>query len=232
LEKEEPKMGRIWDKVRVKENPATYLVADAEYALGCARSAKDNEAATRFARLAILMYAFSLEGFVNFVYEYSEVEPEDWRNLSFKEKWLRASSLCLPCNGVLREENDEVLYRPGDPIESFLEDADPFISFLELKAFRDRAVHLKARFAMVAHDDVEAHLSREEYYPCSGLPKLLEFCTLEHAESARRIYNSMTEELNRQMKGTILNLFKTEGSVLVEYFEDYDENDEDWPTDV
>ncbi len=49
--------------VVVKENPATHLVSDAEFALECARAANernDDEATTRFARMAILLYAISL----------------------------------------------------------------------------------------------------------------------------------------------------------------------------
>jgi hypothetical protein len=207
-----------WHWVYVKENPATYLVSDAEFALECARSAKgreDDEAATRFARVAILMYAFSLEGFINFVYEYYEVPASTWSNLSFKDKWLRAASLCLPCTGLLETE-EGVVYRKGDPVESFREDAEPFVSFLELKAFRNRTVHLKPPFAMVEHDEVDAHLSREEYYPVSGLPKLLQHCSVEHAETARRIFQAMTGELDRQMKGTILKSFEAEGGAEVE----------------
>ena len=66
-------------------------------------------------------------------------------------------------------------------------------------------------YAQVEREAVEAHLVREQYYPVSGLPKRLQHCRLEHAETARRIYQAMTEELDRQMKGTILNYFATEG---------------------
>jgi hypothetical protein len=209
---------KSYRQVYVKENPASYLVSDAEYALARAYSAndrKDDEARTRFARVAILLYAISLEGFINFVYEYSQVPASTWGNLSFKDKWLRAAPECLPCNGV-QEIDGVVVYRPGDSIESFREDVEPFVSFLELKAFRNSAVHLKPQFVMVEHDEVDVHLHREEYYPVSGLPKLLQHCSIEHAEAARRIYQTMTKELDRQMKGTVLGLFKTEGGAWVE----------------
>jgi len=215
-------VGSGWNQVCVKENPATYLVSDAEYALECARSAKDredDEAAARFARVAILMYAVSLEGCINFVYEYHEVPASAWSNLSFKDKWLKAASLCLPCTGVL-ETLEGVVYRKGDFIEGFREDTEPFVSFLELKAFRNSAVHLKPPFIDMVREEIDAHLSREEYYPISGLPKLLQHCRVEHAETARRIYQGMTQELDRQMKGTILELFATEGCAWVELIDD------------
>jgi hypothetical protein len=207
-----------WNQVCVKENPATYLVSDAAFALECARSANDrkNEVETaRFARIAILLYAVSLEAFINFVYEYSEVPASKWRNLSLKDKWLRAALECLPCNGELETEHGFV-YRPGDPIDTFREEAEPFVSFLELKAFRDSVVHLKPPFVMVGHDEIDLYLGREQYYSVSGLPKLLQHSRIEHAEVAGRVYQAMTEELNRQMKGTVLPMFEIEGGAWVE----------------
>jgi hypothetical protein len=225
-------VGRVWNQVCVKENPATYLISDAEYALECARSAndrQDDQAATRFSRVAILLFAVSLEGFVNFVYEYSQVPASIWRNLTLKDKWLKAAPLCLPQNGVLITEAG-VVYRPGDPIENFQEESESFVSFLELKSFRDCAVHLKppfADFVDVEREEIDAHLSREEYYSISGLPKLLQHCRLEHAETAKRIYQSMTGELDRHMKGEVLKLFGTEGGAWVESIDDsYDEAEE------
>ncbi len=204
--------------VVVKENPATYLVSDAEFALDCARAANernDDEATTRFARMAILLYAISLEAFISFVYEYSEVPAPFWTNLSLKDKWLRAAQECLSSLDSL-ETDDGLVYSRGNPVESFREDGEPFLSFLELKQFRNRLVHLKPPFVSVSPEEVERHLEREEYYPISGLPKLLQHCRVEHAETAREIYRAMTKELDRQMKGTIRSLFDTEGAVWVE----------------
>jgi hypothetical protein len=226
---EDERMARAMNQVYIRENPATYLVSDAEYALECARSAndrKDDDAATRFARVAILLYAVSLEGFINFVYEYSEVPRSTWSKLSFRDRWLNAASLCLPENGVL-EVNDVVVYRPGDPIETFREDAEPFVSFLELKAFRNRSIHLMPPYAQIEREEVEAHLAREEYYPFSGLPMRLQLCSLEHAETASRIYRAMTQELDRQMKGTILKHFATEGGAVLEWLCS-EEDDVEW----
>lgn len=209
-------------RVFVKENPATYLVSDAEFTLEHARSAadrKDDDTAVRFARIAILLYAVSLEGFINFVYEYSQVPASTWTNFSLKDKWLRAASECLPCNGVLATELG-VVYRPGDPIETFRQNAEPFLSFLELKSFRNGVAHLKPPFEMVKPHEVDLHLSREKYYPASGLPKFLQHCRIEHAETAKRIYQAMTEELDRQMKGTVRKLFEVEGVAFVESIHD------------
>src|SRR5260370_36788745 len=94
--------------VVVKENPATYLVSDAEFALECARAANernDAEATTRFARMAILLYAISLEAFISFVYEYSEVPAPIWTNLSLKDKWIRAAQECLSSLGSLETDD-------------------------------------------------------------------------------------------------------------------------------
>ncbi len=191
--------------VVVKENPATHLVSDAEFALECARAANernDDEATTRFARMAIL-------------HEYSEVPAPIWTNLSLKGKWLRAAQECLSSLDSL-ETDDGLVYRRGDSIETFGEDGEPFLSFLELKQFRNCLVHLKPPFVSVSPEEVDRHLEREEYYPISGLPKLLQHCRVEHAETAQRIYRTMTQELDRQMKGTIRSLFETEGGVWVE----------------
>jgi hypothetical protein len=208
------------DQAYVKENPATYLVSDATFTLECARVAsdsKDDERMTRFARTTILLYAIALEAFINFVYKYSEVPTRRWRKLSLKDKWLRAVEECLPLQGEVVTE-DGVIYRPGDPVDTFREEKEPFASFLELKAFRDSVVHLKPTFANVRRHEINSHLNREEYYPASGLPKRLQFCRVEHAETALGVYRAMTEELDRQMKGLILRLFvgDADGGGLVE----------------
>lgn len=220
-------VGSAFNKVYVKENPATYLVSDAEFVLNSALSADargDEQAATRLSRVAILLYAVCLEGFINFVYEYSGVPASAWNGLSFKDKWSQAAHMCLRENGVLHID-DVVVYRPGDKVETFHDQVEPFPSFLELKAFRNSALHLKPPFAMVKEDQVDEHLGREEYYPCSGLPKRLRDCRLEHAQIAQRIYRDMTKELDRQMKGIILGLFESEGGAWIESI---DEDDRVW----
>lgn len=144
-------------RVVVKENSVTHLVSDAEFALHSAQSAinrNDDVAAARFARMAMLLYAFSLEGFINFIYEYFEVPEASWKHLSFKDKWLRAALECLPLCGVLETE-EGIVYRPGDTIETFRADAEPFTSFLELRSFRNSVAHLKQAFAEVNPEHVE-----------------------------------------------------------------------------
>lgn len=205
-------------KVVVKENPVTYLVADADFALQSARSSinqKDAAAAGRFARTAILLYAISLEGFINFIYEYFEVPESSWKHLSFKDKWLRASTNCLPLCGIVETEAG-VVYRPGDPIQMFAAEAEPFVSFLELRSFRNSLAHLKAAFAEVEPRHVEVHLNREGCYPASLIPYYLRLVRVEHAETARKIYQAMTTQLDLQMKGMILKLFEIEGGAWVE----------------
>lgn len=202
----------------IKENPATYLAADAAFALECARLANarsTEEEAARFARMSILLHAISLEAFINFVYKYHEVPESTWSRLSIKDKWLRASRECLPRCGIV-ESTEGVVYRPGDPIETFREDTEPFASFLELKNFRDSLVHLDPPFAHITKDKIESHLAREEYYVTSRLPMRLQLCGVEHAQVANDIYQAMTKELDRQMKGLVLESFAQEGLVWME----------------
>lgn len=205
----------------------THLIADADFAVDMSRAATDRMdegAASRFARMAVLLYGLSLEGFINFVYEYSRVPDERWRDLSFKDKWLNASSECLFHGGILETEKG-IVYRPGDAVQRFQDNAEPFLSFLELKAIRNSVVHLKPQFNSVDVESIDAHVRREEYYPFSGLPKFLKDYRVEHAETAKRIYRQMTEELNLQMKGTILYLFETEGGVFVETVDEWQDEE-------
>ena len=215
-----------WNQVCVKQNPATHLVSDAVFALECARSAngrKSDEETKRFARISILLYAVSLEAFINFVYRYAEVPASRWKNLSLRDKWLRAASECLPYIGELETDRGFV-YRLGDPIDTFDQESDAFVSFLELKAFRDSTVHLKTAFFMVGHGEIDQHLDREEYYPVTGLPKRLQHTRFEHAEVAAGVYQAMTQELDRQMKGSIMRMFEIEGGAWVESFVDDEED--------
>ena len=219
-------MAHDWKNIAyVKENPATHLAADAAFALEYARSAnsrKNDEETARFARMSILLYAVSLEAFINFIYRYHEVPESRWRSLSLKDKWLRAAPECLGSSGTIETEQG-VVYRPGDPVETFRKDVEPFVSFLELKSFRDSLVHLDPPFAEVTKDNVESHLTRAEYYAASGLPKRLRNCGVEHAQIAMEIYHGMTRELDRQMKGLVLNKFSEEGGAWIETFIDDDE---------
>lgn len=203
------------DHAFVKENPAIFLMTDADFALQCAKDARycgNGESSSRFARMAILLYAVSLEAFINFVYEYSEVPRREWESLSLKDKWLRASKVCLPLHGIVHDE-DGIVYQPGDPIETFAENENPFVLFIDLKDFRDRVVHLKPTFTSVLHREVDSHLLRNEFYVTSGLPKRLKMCVVEHAEIAMRISEQMIAELDRQMKGLVLPLFQGEAWV-------------------
>lgn len=209
---------RHWSDIAyIKENPATFLGADAAFVLECARasSARGNaDEATRFSRMAILLYAVSLEAFINFVYKYHEVPETRWARLSSREKWLNASRECLACCGTLETEQG-IVYRPGDPVETFDEMCEPFVSFLELKNFRDSLVHLDPPFVEIGKDEIESHLARENYYCASRLPKRLHHCGIEHAQTASAIYNAMVTELDRQMKGIVSGLFSEEGRVVI-----------------
>jgi len=80
--------------VVVKENPATYLVSDAEFALQCARAAhepKRGRGDTTVRQNGDPLYALSQEAFISFVYEYLRSSSINLEICSLKDKWLRAA---------------------------------------------------------------------------------------------------------------------------------------------
>ena len=104
--------------ILIKENPAAYLFADADWAFSAARDAKaagDVTAEVSASRAAVFLYFAALEGFINFVYRYSEVESTEWEKWPTIKKWLRAPELCLPGHGTIHHEDGTVLHRVGDP---------------------------------------------------------------------------------------------------------------------
>lgn len=105
------------EPILVKENPAIYLLSDADRALLVARDARrlaDTEQEASASRSAVFLYFAALEGFINFVYWYSDVEEVQWDRWSTVGKWLRAPEMCLPGHGTIYDEDNTVLHRPGE----------------------------------------------------------------------------------------------------------------------
>jgi hypothetical protein len=217
--------------VFLKENPAAYLMADAELALKNAQDAHvsgDTDREASFARMATLLFFVALEGLINFVYEYSEVPENRWRSLSIKEKWLRAAEECLPGHGVITDERGVDLYKPGDPIEGVADDSELFERFVELKTVRDGMVHVQPAFTHVPEDRIDEHLAREEFHPRTHLPKRLASYRCEHAQAAAEIFETMSARLDRCLKGVLAHVART--SAVFEFEEDnsaFDEEDAD-----
>lgn len=205
------------DQIFIKENPASNLVEDARNCLEEARAAKQSGNQlyeTIWSRTTVLLFSTALEAFINYVYTYCDVEPKQWTNLSFKNKWLQASAKCLPNMGNIIIL-DQTVYQEGDPISTFDESKAPFSLFLELKSVRNQLVHLKPSFKIITLSISETQLMEELVYPETGLPKQVNLFNLSHAETAERIYNAMTCELDRQMFGMILKLFDGQPRVEV-----------------
>ena len=82
------------EPILLKENPARYLLEDAERAVEGSRGARDRgdaETEASFARSAVFLYFAALEGFINFVYAWSEVEDPAYERWSTERKWRRAA---------------------------------------------------------------------------------------------------------------------------------------------
>ncbi len=195
--------------VFLKENPAAYLIGDADLALKRAQEAHASghlEREASFARMATLLYFAALEGLINFVYEYSELPDNRWRSLSIKDKWLRAAQECLPNHGIISDEHGVIQYRPGDPVEGVADDAALFERFLELKAVRNGMVHVQPVFAGVPEDQIDKHLDRDKLCPRTRLPKRLVAFRYEHARTAADIFAAMSARLDHCFKGVLAHL--------------------------
>jgi hypothetical protein len=195
--------------VLIQENPATYLLADADRALAAgrhARSRADHQLEASASRSAVFLYFAALEGLINFVYAYSAVDDEPWRQWSAVQKWLRAPHMCLPGHGTIRDVDGVVLHRSGEPITPFDDGSDLMARFKELRDARNAMVHVQADFEVVAQEAVESHLARMGTLPVTGLPRRLANYRVEHAETALSIYEAMTERLDECMKGLIREL--------------------------
>lgn len=206
------------EPILIKENPATYLLEDAERTLNAARQAReraDLQSEASFSRSAVILYFAALEGFINFVYAWSEVDDDDYLEWSTERKWRRSAEQCLPRHGTLHGPDDEVLYRPGDPVEPFDADIELLAEFIELRDVRNDMVHLQPVVTLVPQDQVDQHFASAAYYPTTGLPKKLAHFRCEHAETAARIFAAMVDRLDVCLKGNIRWLVGAEA--LYEY---------------
>jgi hypothetical protein len=190
----------------LKENPARYLAEDAERAVRAARQARDRgdvDTEASFARSAVFLYFAALEGFINFVFAWSEVEDPACERWSTERKWRRAAEQCLPGRGTIHGEKDEVLYRPGDPIEAFDADTDLLGRFIELRDARNDMVHLQPVFTRVEQERIDEHFATTVFYPKTALPKKLTHFRAQHAETIAALFDEMIERLDVCLKGNI-----------------------------
>jgi len=161
-------------KVYVKENPAYYLFNDAEKMIQLSRRAKSRKnpkLENSYARMAILLYAISLEAFINVVYEYSETpKSKALSKMSVKQKWLNAPKDCLPHLGEIQVD-DKIIYQPGDSVATFDENSELFQSYLELKKMRNEIVHLKPIFYETDYNSIEKSIFQTEYYKYLKIPQ-------------------------------------------------------------
>jgi hypothetical protein len=205
-----------------KENPAYYLVQDANQMLRLATDANresDIDRECSFSRSAVLLYALAAEAFINMVYEYSQSPATaHLQQMSVRRKWLRASIECLPHQGRIENEEGQIVYKPGDKIETFDPNSKLFLSYIELKKIRDDFVHLKPVFRFVPVEECAAPLREKDVYPHTGIPKSLRLWRGPHAEVAKGIFEQMTGKLNGFMKDTISCLL--ESPALIEMYED------------
>ena len=202
----------------IKENPASYLVQDAQRALSAARDARERgnaDVEASHARAALLLYFAALEAFINFVYAYSDVKDDACERWSTERKWRRAAEQCLPGHGTIHNENDEVLYRPGDPIEPFDADHDLLARFIELRDARNDMVHSQPDFTLVEQHRIDVHFATVEHYPRTGLPTKLSHFRVQHAETVATLFNDMVTRLDVCLKGVVADLLQS--PALYEY---------------
>jgi hypothetical protein len=224
-----PKTSDLSTTVWRKENPAYYLMQDANEMLRSATDANresDVDRECSFSRLTVLLYALAAEAFINMVYEYSQSPTAaHLQQMSVRRKWLRASIECLPHQGRIENEEGQIVYKPGDKIETFEPNSKLFLSYIELKKIRDDFVHLKPVFRAVPVEEFAAPLHGKDIYPHTGIPKSLSLWRVAHAEIAKGIFHQMVEKLNEFMKGMISRLLESpaliemEESTYIEYFE-------------
>jgi hypothetical protein len=151
----------------------------------------------------VFLYFAALEGFINFVYAWAEVDDAGRERWSTERKWRRAAEQCLPHQGTIYGENDEVLYRPSDAIEPFDADTEPLARFVELRDARNDMVHLQPIFTRVEQERIDEHFATTEFYPRTGLPKKLTHFRAQQAETVAALFDAMIERFDVCLKGNI-----------------------------
>jgi hypothetical protein len=194
-----------WDCL-YKKNPAFYIINDALELFTLAEKAKNDSNKMHeevFSRATILLFPVALEAIINVVYEYYDVYGKDeLRKISAKEKWLNASTKCLPMVGTLKVKG-EIIYKKGDHVETFDENSDVFLKYIELKDIRNDIVHLKPDFVHIKFDNIEDYEDNYGIYPVTKIPKELSAWKFEHASIAKSVFDKMIYHLNTFMKGDI-----------------------------
>ena len=180
-----------WDCL-YKKNPAFYIINDALQLYEFAGEAKNNSNKKHeqvLSRASILLFPVALEAIVNVVYEYYGVyEKKELEKISAKDKWLNASIKCLSNVDVLRNSNG-IVYRAGDEIETFDENSEGFMQYIELKNIRNDIVHLKADFIYIKVDNIDEYDDNCGFYPVTKIPKEMSLWNYEHASIAKSIYD-------------------------------------------
>jgi hypothetical protein len=204
--------------VIIKDNPAHYVTADATAMLAAARRARRKhqpEVEARFARAAILLFGLGLEAFVNFVYIYSGARTNrSLKRLKARDRWLKASLECMPPQGNYWS-GSRVVYKPGDPVQTFDPTSSLFRLYLELKRIRDDFAHLTPTFRVVEAHSVRRAIRQVARYPITKIPRDISLWRAHHAVRASQAFSRLVRTLDRFMKGSVRGLLAAPG--LVEF---------------
>lgn len=191
--------------VVIKDNPAYYLLDDAQEMLVLAEAARekgDGAAERRYARHAVIGLLLGLEATINFVYVYSGARSSrKLQVLTARDKWLRASLECLPPQGRVHGTR-RVKYQPGDAIATFSPTSPLFEQYEELKRMRDDLAHLKPTFRTCRAADVKRSLRRKDSYDLTRIPKDIGQWRVTHAKRVAKICRKLVRQLDRFMHGT------------------------------
>jgi hypothetical protein len=145
----------------------------------------------------------ALEGLINAVYENSDTPHLDRKLLMHpRDKWLKAPHAVLPYGGRLWDD-EQLLYRPGDPIETFVESEEPFRSFSELWTLRNDMVHPRSMTTVHPSDNIPTLDAPGERYPLTGIPKEFRFWCHEDASRVHRLAWAMIRGLNTFLKNQL-----------------------------
>jgi hypothetical protein len=192
-------------RVVIKDNPAYYLLDDAQEMLvlaNTARAENDSTAEARYSRQAIIGALLGLEAIVNFIYVYSGARsPRKLQKLSARDKWLRASLECLPPQGRIHGSR-RVKYQPGDSITTFSATSPLFAEYEELKRMRDDLAHMKPTFRTCHAAEVKRSLRPNAKYHLTRIPKDVGQWRATHAKRVAKICRKLLHELDRFMHGT------------------------------
>jgi hypothetical protein len=193
-------------QVIVKDNPCSYLLADAQHMLRQAQKATRHESRLTealYARSSILLHCISLEAVINFVLVYTEARSSrSLKDLSHREKWLRASLDGMAAQGVFNGKNGE-RYKPGDHVHTFDIASRQFGIHQELMRIRNDVVHLKPSFRFTKARSLRKELKDTRRYPLTKVPYDISQWRHKHAENVAKHVWALVRALNGFMMGRI-----------------------------